>query len=61
MFVCIQVVLGITTLLSATTIKAGVFGFYEYLATAHQTVALLFISSLVMQTTTEHYSALIGG
>jgi cytochrome c oxidase assembly protein subunit 15 len=47
-FVCIQVALGITTLLSATTIKAGVFGLYEYLATAHQTVALLFISSLVM-------------
>jgi hypothetical protein len=42
------VALGITTLLSATTIKAGVFGLYEYLATAHQTVALLFISSLVM-------------
>ncbi len=48
LFVCLQVALGITTLLSATTIKAGVFGVYEYLATAHQTVALLFIASLVM-------------
>ena len=48
LFVSFQVALGITTLLSATTIKAGVFGVYEYLATAHQTVALLFIASLVM-------------
>lgn len=48
LFVCLQVALGITTLLSATTIKAGVFGVYEYLATAHQIVALLFIASLVM-------------
>ena len=48
LFVSFQVALGITTLLSATTIKAGVFGVYEYLATAHQTMALLFIASLVM-------------
>lgn len=48
MFVFLQASLGIITVLTATQIKYHVFGTFEYLALAHQTVAIIFLMSMVI-------------
>lgn len=46
--VVLQAVLGILTVLNASTIKYRVFGTFEYLAEIHQIVGMLLLMSLVM-------------
>lgn len=47
LLVCLQVVLGIVTVLSAPLISFGKFGTYELLAQAHQLVAMFLLMALV--------------